>query len=356
LEISTSPCSIESQMQKCVISLGKNKFRNTNKTKMSFQKKTNYAFNMFYLDFLNDIKKQHEDLKQIVRNHFKIFDKSTSDHFNRIKESIQQYKDDFLKVELLPEISISEIINLLPNKDENTVKSYYHIFSILVQMTSDEDERILEKTLDIIKDIQQGENVDDKLKEVLDDELNTNLVNLKDCLQPKTNVANDILGMLENSKIGSLAKEISEEIDIKDLKIDSPEQLLDFKNLTGSNNILGDIVTKVGSKIKNKIDRGEISQTDLVNEAMSFVGMINKGSGSGGGGGGMDFMSMFNNPMFKDLMNNMGGFAGAAAGSSSSGGRTRVQVDKEKLRRMDTKERLRQKLEKKRGQGEKESK
>lgn len=312
---------------------------------MSFQKKTTYAFNMFYLDFLNDIKKQHEDLKQVVRNHFKIFDKSTAEHFNRVKESILQHKDDLLKVELLPGMSTEQITSLLPNKDDNTVKSYYHIFSILVTMNSDEDERILEKTLDIIKDIQQGKDVDEKLKEVLDDELNAHLEDLKDCLQPKTNVADDILGMLENSKIGSLAKEISEEINIKDLKIDSPEQLLDFKNLTGSNNVLGDIVTKVGSKIKNKIDKGELSQTDLVNEAMSFVGMINKGAGGSSSTGGMDFMSMFNNPMFKDLMNNMSGMGGGGAGA-----RTKVQVDKDKLKRMDTKERLRQKLEKKKSQ------
>jgi hypothetical protein len=88
--------------------------------------------------------------------------------------------------------------------------------------------------------------------------------------------------MIENSMIGSLAKEISEEINFKDLNITNPNDLLNFDNLTNSNNVLGQIVSKVSSKIQNKIANGNLNQADLMGEAMNLMNVFqnNKTPGS----------------------------------------------------------------------------
>jgi hypothetical protein len=303
---------------------------------------------MFFLDFLNDVKKQNEELRKIIRTHYKIFEKNSHIHYERLKESVQNNtaKDNEL-VEMLPGKTCHDICSLLESeKDKNVVKSYLYIFLSLVSIDEDENVEvsisILEKVLEIIKGIQEGRNVDEDMKEILDDSIYAHLNQLREYMNHNSaNVdTNEILGMLENSKIGSLAKEISNEIDLKELDISNPEQLLDFRNLTNSNNVLGSIISKVGGKIKNKIDSGELSQTDLVKEAMSFVGMVNGAGTSKGDNGGFDFMSMLNNPMFGDLLSglNMGGSANVSAGS-------RVQVDKQKVQNMQTRDRLRRKLQ-----------
>jgi hypothetical protein len=323
---------------------------------MSFKNKLVYAFNMFFLEFLNDVKKQNEDLRKIIRTHYKIFEKNSHVHFERVKESVNANTQENM-VEMLPEKTCDDICNLLESEnDKAVIKSYLYIFLSLVRI-SDEEEcetsiSILEKVLEIVKGIQEGRDVEDDMKEILDDSISSHLAKLRDCMgHRKTESGNEtdqLLGMLENSKIGSLAKEISNEIDLKDLDISNPEQLLDFRNLTNSNNVLGSIISKVGGKIKNKIDSGELSQTDLVKEAMSFVGMVNGGGAGGNSGGGFDFMSMLNNPMFGDLLSglNMGGGAGNnVGGASSSGSGTRVQVDRQKVSNMQTRDRLRRKLQ-----------
>ena len=305
--------------------------------KMSFQQKVIYAFNMFYLEFLNDVKKQNDEIRKTIRSHFKVFDKSSNDHFENVKNSINNNKDDISKVELLPNMSLEQINELLGESEKKVVESYFYIFAILISIVDDSDETILETLLSIIKDIQAGKNVDDQLKEVLDDELNQYLVKLSSLLSTNSSSPSDeesnIFGMLENSQIGSLAKEISSEIDIKDLNLENPAQLLDLTNLSNSNNVLGNIISKVSTKIQDKIENGQLSQADLVNEAMSFVGMMNKNGSS-------DMSNIFNNPLISELLGGIG-----------KDKNTRVQVDPTKVKNMETRERLRRKLEEKKKAG-----
>jgi hypothetical protein len=311
---------------------------------MSYQKKVVYAFNNFYLNFLTDMKKYNDEFRKIVRKNFKVFDKSSVEHFTKINESIVLNKDDITKVELLPELSVDTILEKVEENEQNMINSYFYIFRIMVSIYPEEnDENTLEKVLDIIKTIQNNDEVEEKLKEVLDDDLAQLLRSLKDVLTvpQDTSSSSDTsnpFSMLENSKIGSLAKEISDEINLGDLNLSNPAELLDMKNLTSSNNVLGNIISKVSDKIQNKISAGEISQSDLVNEALSFVGMMNNGSGSSGGANNPfgDIGSLLNNPMLAELI-----------GGLKKDGNTRVQVDTNKVKNMETRERLRRKLDKK---------
>jgi hypothetical protein len=309
---------------------------------MSYQKKIIYSFNNFYLAFLMDIKKYNDEFRKHVKTHFKVFDKASPSYFETIKkqfEKVEEEKADIQSVDIIPDMSVSIILDQVEENEKNTVLSYLYIFQVIVAISNFEDDTILEKVLDIIKTIQENEEVDEKLKEVLDDDISNILLKLKTVLYCPKDKSDNPFSMLENSKIGSLAKEISNEINIGDLNISSPEQLLDFSNFTSSNNVLGNIISKVSDKIQNKISNGEISQTDLVNEALSFVGMMGSTGGKGGSANNPlgDIGSLLNNPMISELI-----------GGLKKDGNTRVQVDQSKVKNMETRERLRKKLEKKR--------
>ena len=104
-----------------------------------------------------------------------------------------------------------------------------------------------------------------------------------------------------NSGIGNLAKEISSEIDPKELEnLQNPQDL--FSALLGgggSGNAGGltNIIQKVGDKLQDKMSKGQIDQDALMKEATSMMGMLGPAMQGMGGAGGMegmgDLMGMF---------------------------------------------------------------
>ena len=121
-------------------------------------------------------------------------------------------------------------------------------------------------------------------------------------------------------KLVTLAQELSKEIDLTG--IENPADLLNFSNLTSGNNVIGNIVSKVGSKIQQKLGTGELKQEDLISEAINMMSMMNKN--------GVDIMS---NPLFKGMMGAMGGK------------NVKAQVNEGNLRKMSAREKLRKKYE-----------
>jgi hypothetical protein len=83
----------------------------------------------------------------------------------------------------------------------------------------------------------------------------------------------DIISMLENSKIGNLAKDISKDIDVsafENIKLDSPDLDSIMKNLS-SNDSIKDLITNVTKSVKEKMDSGEIDHVAMKEEAMKFM-------------------------------------------------------------------------------------
>tara|TARA_Y100000389_G_scaffold27557_1_gene23649 strand:- start:6240 stop:7247 length:1008 start_codon:yes stop_codon:yes gene_type:complete len=105
---------------------------------------------------------------------------------------------------------------------------------------------------------------------------------------------------LFDTKIGSLAKEISEEINLDNI---DPEKLLSGLN-GGNMDIEGsgimNLIGTIGDKVKNKIDGGSLDQDNLVNEANNIMGEFGKM-------GGDNPLNMLNN-LFKG--GKMGGIPG----------------------------------------------
>jgi len=108
-----------------------------------------------------------------------------------------------------------------------------------------------------------------------------------------------------NSSIGNLAKEISEDLDVNDLKcMENPDDLL--KTLVGGGGDgkgLGNIIHKISDKLQTKLSNGQLSEDALMKEATQMMGMLNPALQSMGGKGGMG-----------DLFSMMGGLMGAGGG------------------------------------------
>ena len=251
-------------------------------------------------------------------------------------------------IELVKGITLDVIISVT---SEEYAKCYLYLFATLAHLYSvesakdsdedsdgesdnegdhDNDTSCVGKVLDIIKDLQNGTPVDIKF----DDQVLAKLLeNLSKVIAPITTREEAVPNIsstpefLANTKIGNLAKEISEEIDINSLNIENPADLLKG-GFSGENSAFSDIISKVGKKIHQKIDNGELKQEDLMSEAMSMLSSL---GGQGGGG-------LFDNPMLKDMMKNMGNLSGVA----------NMMKNSDKAKSASTKDRLRRKLDEKR--------
>jgi hypothetical protein len=252
---------------------------------MSVQSKVAYSFNKFYLNFLKDLK-TNEELRPEIKKHYKVFDKFTTLHIEKLRDCN----------ELIAGRSLESLLGVVDAAEHVTIKTYDVIFKILLHVFNDENATLntLSTVIQTIKHIRDGDEL--SMEAFLDDDLSSMLTSLRELLAQDSKVnlndlapdTEDTFKLFENSMIGSLAKEISEEINIADLDIKDPTEFLKIENLSDSNNVLGSIVHKVSSKIQNKIQSGNLKQSDLISEAMSLMGMLNNNSATS---------SIFNNVM-----------------------------------------------------------
>lgn len=252
-----------------------------------------------------------------------------------------------------------------------------HVYRNVGDQSGEKDEdALLDRVLGAASSIRYGklDDVDDALEGVLDDDVVNLLEFARECermrmasspapasssaptsypansasVDPSSNLDEDDAGFvetlsrLESSKIGSIAKEITQEIDTSKLDMNNPMDLLNFGNLSDGSSLLGDIVNRVGSKIHSKISSGELKQDELLGEAMSLLTMMDGQKG------------LTNNPLFSELMKmtkrmapgGMGDMGGGSSRSSGTG-EGRMTINQDALRRASTRDRLRQRLSEK---------
>lgn len=208
---------------------------------------------------------------------------------------------------------------------------------------------IFNKVVEVLGAIQKGSVNPEIFDDIMDDEVRGLLMKIKsleaqskvDGMEKESGEGIDFGSMFGNigqsSKIANLAKEISDEIDINNLKIEKPEDIMKMMDFSGGNNVMGDIIKKVSSKITDKISSGELKHDELLNEAMGMMGMMGKGMGGLGGLGGLG--DLLNNPMVNELMKNM---------KKGKPMQTKTDV----VSKQNTRDRLRKKLEERRNKTE----
>ena len=316
---------------------------------MKTDQKIIFTFNQFFASLIKDLKKADDDLKQSLKKSYKVLDKLSTDHYelfwNSMKSSVSQLVGDESGVNtdavVLKNLTVGDIVGKLKANDKQVFWNYVYILTVfgIVYNTYDvsgelteEDEKqwlqLYEKVLVVLRLLQNSEKYENELEDILDDDIKSLLDKVVITKESSADASTPPFpNMPGDSKIMNLAKEISENIDVSGLKLDTPEDVMKMMDFSGSNNVLGDIIGKVTTTIQDKIGSGEIKQDELFNEAMSMMG----GMGGAGGMGGMG--AMFNNPMFSQMMKNMkkGKTTTRNTGGASS----------------DTKDRLRRKLDQK---------
>ena len=81
--------------------------------------------------------------------------------------------------------------------------------------------------------------------------------------------------LFNNGIISDIAKELTNELDLDNLDMGNPKNMNEaFSNIMGGGggNNFFNLVSKVGEKIQNKVESGEINQNDLLSEAQKMMG------------------------------------------------------------------------------------
>ena len=151
---------------------------------------------------------------------------------------------------------------------------------------------MLLSVINILEKINKKTDVTNELSEIMDDDIKQILMNInkvKYTIKMEGGI-DDIIG---DSKIGNLAKEISDSINLDDLNIDNPNDLLDPSKLFNSENgnVLGNLVQQVGTSITDKLSSGEIKQDELISDAFNLMNKMQNGTA--------------NNPILSDMFSNM---------------------------------------------------
>lgn len=279
----------------------------------SLSNKIEFVFNKIALSFIKEIKDKDPSIKAKLKEHYAIFDKSTDVHINFFINSIKDPSDfkkpfsenlleneTILQFTIFKDIMVSDILKVVDVSEHNVVKCYlYDLFMLShlykLNIASDDETITSELFNKAIQFIDNSGNIvlEDELDNVFDDELRTLLQNIyetkKDMNRSMVTINQENLDtdarpkefdnafeFLNNSRIGDLAKEISQDIDIGSLNLEKPEDLLNMDSIfSGDNPVLGDIIGKVSSKISNKIASGELKQEDLMQEALAMMSKLN---------------------------------------------------------------------------------
>lgn len=306
------------------------------------EKKIVFAFNSLSLMFVKELKKQHDQLRVVIKKNYRAYDKSSSEYINCFWDSLKDIpevdkilipegaadttEDEASNIDVVPtnafvdsrlhnseilkSLTIQKILSLVPEENHPMVFSYLYglyLFAYLRKdLTEDNVEDIDTLLTRSIQSMDDNVDLEECLSDILDDDVRYLIRRMKmsqKFTMPKVHdvdTNDQYMNMFEGTKIGELAKDISEKIDM--------EKLGDMSNLSNlfeskdGTNMIGNIIQQVGQTITGKLQSGELNHQDLMSEAMGMMGgfannpmmknmmqsMMNGGMGMGGGmGGGM---------------------------------------------------------------------
>ena len=184
--------------------------------------------------------------------------------------------------------------NDLQEKLQETMESIGDFFNKMQENENiDEDAKEkLEKTKEEMEKMMSDLPDMEKMMGALPENLKKNMPNLENLQENLKNIF--------DGKIGSLAKEMAEEIadDFKDIidesEVSNPQDVI--KKLMKNPKKISELMKTVGSKLDNKMKSGEISKEELMKEASEMMGHMKDFGGEGEMG-----------DMLKNVMKSMGG-------------------------------------------------
>lgn len=310
-------------------------------------------FNQYYYELLTKLRtiaKKHKEnsstaskVLEIMKDNYKEFDKTSSEYVTFLKENCDDdfwksylelekencdewlKKDEVKKVCLFKDITIAEISKLL--RDNFLCHHFLSVFYIYKNEMSTETAEAILKILQTFSEEFELENEDYKKVILRLNSMKTEKV--------KENTTFDGLNDLKDTTIGKIAKEIIDDVNIDKFKQTMSEEGDILKALANPDNGLGELFSKVGNKVSNKISSGELNQDAIMKDAMKFGSMILPNMFGNSEGGGSDFN-------MADMMRMMS--AMNAGGGGGGGRKTRSVVNKQGLKNLAKKAELQRKL------------
>lgn len=310
-----------------------------------------FSYNSFLVDFLLLAKRISPEIKQRVKEHHRSVDKRDPQHLDfgaknlpldglsTTKPSMLDKADaSILDACIVDGITVMDIVGNESKEEDQEglrigmLRNLYVLASIArlqLLASSVAGDAMLEPLLELIMRIQAVgtwsgwpepapsiTNLDTAIAEVDDECIRgllgglfdmcvTQATTSKDGIADVPEALRDTLSNLKNSKIGSIAKEIAEEIDFSGIDAGKPEEWLDISNISNPNSFIGNIVGKLGTKLTAKMQNGELKQEDIITDVMSL--MMSMGGGADApntpGNAGPDIFKMM-----AGMMGNGGGF------------------------------------------------
>lgn len=257
----------------------------------TLQKQIIYVYNKFAKTFIREIKNLNPDVKESLKKNYLCFDKQSDEYLIDFKsecDKIRQLEDIFLSGDLTQDIIDQiEILKDIKVGDIEAESKYYYlsIFYLLSKLYADADSAPEDdkKTSGLkailvcaLKILNGGYDEEDVLDEIFDDSYRSLLQNVTKYVvvqeSPAEDEIPDMLSGIHDTKIGKLAQEISGKIDITSLNTGSMNNINDL--FSGENNAMSSIIQQVSSVMADKMQKGELDQEELMQEAFSMMGKV----------------------------------------------------------------------------------
>ena len=252
-------------------------------------------FNFYLSTFINELIVVFPEYKEsLTKNYNDVLENNKSNTDIYVKEYMTiskninskiATKDDTLfkgteELIILREIDFRNFWakDIYDNTRENIWKYLQTLYVIGRKVVGDDNE-----IDNLIKDFTEGNsNMMNDLKNDTEEMMNMlkNMSTLEQDPNEEQNTNdNDLSNLFDGGIISNIAKELTSELDLDKIDMGNPSNMNEaFSNLmgggNGGQNNFFNLVTKVGEKIQNKVQSGQINQGDLMQEAQKMMGSL----------------------------------------------------------------------------------
>jgi hypothetical protein len=269
------------------------------------EKKANEKFSQIILEFKMDLLNTFPELESAL----KISDDEIFAHcsevypkifFELLYENMTLFKEPMF---LLPNIDFTILMNEnVTEKTKKTIWKYLQmlLFSVVEQVDSKESFGDTSKLFEAIKeeDLQKKimESMDE-MKNLFSGDFSNNMSDMSGDFMDGEKLKSHLDGLM-NGKIGNLAKEIASEASKELGDIENPEEFM--SSLMKNPKKIMDLVKNIGGKLEDKIKKGDLKESELLEEAKEIMEKMKDMPGlkemmsKMGMGGKMDFKGMAN--------------------------------------------------------------
>lgn len=228
-------------------------------------------FNSTLEDFLQNLKKCDETLEyeKIEENDTIPLQKFLTNISNIETQISSKDETIFNQVITIQGVDVSKIYkNISKNENKEAIWKYIQTL-LLIGKTIKSKSKTFEEFLE--KDTDQMNNMMDMLKNMMGGMGGLGLDENDD--NDDSGEEEDLIKMLETSKIGNLAKDISKEIDVsafENIKLDNPDINSIMASLS-KNDSIKSLIGNVTNVLKEKMESGELDQEAMKEEAVTFM-------------------------------------------------------------------------------------